>query len=35
MTNQIRRLSQRQQVSLTIWVVNITIGVTLLVFVLR
>ncbi len=35
MTNPIKRLSQRQRVSLTIWVLNITICMTLLVFVLR
>jgi hypothetical protein len=35
MTNPIKRLNQRQQVSLAIWVLNITICVALLVFVLR
>lgn len=35
MINPIKRLSQRQRLSLTIWVLNITLGLILLVFVLR
>lgn len=35
MTNPINRLSQRRRVSLIIWVLNITLCLTLIVFVLR
>ncbi len=35
MTNPIKRVSPRRQVSLIIWALNITLCFTLLVFVLR